>query len=105
MPQTRTSRWEAVITSVGNSPNFSVLHLLAAWWSAEHYGVCDMAHESILALEFDGPDGLTGKMQSEGHGLCCVQPAVPPDIFDTSFVSNQVGYNTAAFSHAQQQLS
>lgn len=62
---------------------------------------CDIAHESILALEFDGLGGLTGKMQSEGHGLCCLQPAVPPAIFDTSFVSNQVNYNAAAFSHTQ----
>lgn len=54
-----------------------------------------MAQESILALEFDGPAGLTGRMQSEGRGLCCLQPAVPP----ASFVSNQVKYNTAAFSH------
>lgn len=57
-----------------------------------------MAHESILALEFGGLAGLTGKMQSEGHGLCCLQCTVPPAIFDTSFVSNQVEYNTAAFS-------
>lgn len=28
-----------LITSVGNTPTFSVLHLLAAWWSAEHCGV------------------------------------------------------------------
>lgn len=49
-------------------------------------------------LEFDGLAGLTGKMQSEGHGLCCLQPAVPPAIFGTSFVSNQVEYYTAAFS-------
>lgn len=78
-----------------------------------------MARESILALEFDGPAGLTGKMQSQGHGLCCLQPPVltdkmqseehglcclqppvAPAIFDTSFVSKQVEYNTAAFSHA-----
>lgn len=25
-----------VVTSVGNTPSFSVLHLLAARWSAEH---------------------------------------------------------------------
>lgn len=61
-----------------------------------------MAHESILALGFDDPHGLTGKMQSEIpsgtwpvlSATCCSSS------FDTSFVSNQVEYNTAAFSHA-----
>lgn len=66
-----------LITSVGNTLNFSVWHLLAAWWS-EHVE-CDTAHQSILALVFDGPHGLTGMMQSEIpsgtwsvlSGACC----------------------------------
>lgn len=63
-----------------------------------------MAFESILALGFDGSHELTGKMQSElPSGTWSVLSAAccSPAIFDTSFVSNQVEYNTAAFSPAR----
>lgn len=63
-----------------------------------------MAHESILALGFDGSRGLIGKMQNEipsGTRSVLSAACCSPTVYETSFVLNQVEYNTAAFSPAR----